>query len=73
MMAMMSPFAKGDNDYNNDEYGKDGNIPDDDDEYPVGIGGVDKPLDEGNNECGILSAAPTRACPENQWPSMPSR
>ncbi len=30
------PLAEGD-EYNNDEYGKDGNIPDDNDEYAIGV------------------------------------
>jgi hypothetical protein len=71
MMATMSPLEGNKN--NDDEYGKDGDIPDDEDEYAGGIGGVDKPLDEGNNECGTLSAARTRACPESQRMSVPSR
>ncbi len=66
------PLAEGNND-DNDKYGKDGDIPNNDDEYAVGIDGVDKPLEEGDNKCGTLSAAPARACPERQWPSMPSR
>jgi hypothetical protein len=66
------PLAEGDDD-NDDEYGKDGDIPNNNDEYTVGFDGVDKPLDEGDNECGILSAAPARACPESQRPSVPSR
>ncbi len=65
------PFAEGDdNDY--DKYGEDGNISNDNNKYAIGIDGVDKPLDEGNNECDTLSAAPARACPESQRPSMPS-
>ncbi len=66
------PLAEGD-DNNNDKYGKDCNIPDDDNENAFGVDGVDEPLDKGNDECGNLSAAPARACPESQQPSMPSR
>ncbi len=66
------PFAEGDDDDDN-EYCKDGDIPNDDDEYAICVDGVDKPLDEGDNECGTLSAAPARACPESQRPSVPSR
>ncbi len=66
------PLAEGDED-DNYKYGKDGDIPDDDEEYAVRIDGVNEPLDEGNNECGTLSAAPARACPESQRPSVPSR
>ncbi len=67
------PLAEGNDEENNDEYGDDGDIPNDDDEYPVGIGGVDEPLDEGDNDCVTFSAAPTRAYPESQRPSVPSR
>jgi hypothetical protein len=66
------PLAEG-NDDNDDKYGKDSDIPNNDDKYPVGVDGVDKPLDRGDDECDTLSAALTRACPESQWPSMPSR
>ncbi len=52
------PLAEGDDDDDDDEYGEDGDIPDDDDKYAVRVDGVDKPLDEGDNECGTLSAAP---------------
>jgi hypothetical protein len=64
------PLAEGNN--NNVKYGKDSNIPDDDNEYTVGIDGVDEPLDEGDNKCDTLSTAPTRACPESQQQSVPS-
>jgi hypothetical protein len=61
------PHAEGNNDNDDDdEYGKDGDISVDDNEYAVGVDGVNKPLDEGNNECDTLSAAPARACPESQ-------
>jgi hypothetical protein len=66
------PLAEG-NDDDGNVYGKDGDISDNDDEYAVGIDGVDKPLDEGDDECSTLSAAPAQGCPESQWPSMPSR
>ncbi len=66
------PLAEGDND-DDDECGKDGNIPGDDDECAVGVDSVNKPLDKGNDECGTLSAAPAGACPESQQPSVPSR
>ena len=49
------PLAEGNND-NNDKYGKDGNIPDDDDKYAIGIEGVGEPLDKGNNQrCPCMS------------------
>ncbi len=66
------PLAEGDNN-DNDEYGEDSNIPDNDDEYPVGIDGVNKPLDKGNDECDTLSAAPAPVCPESQRLRVPSR
>ncbi len=59
------PLAEGDDD-DNDEYDEDGDITDDDDEYVVGIDGVDEPLDKGNDEYDTLSAAPAPACPESQ-------
>jgi hypothetical protein len=65
-------LAEGD-DGDDDKYGKDGNIPYDEDKYAVGVDGVDKPLDKGDDKCDTLSAAPARACPVSQWPSMPSR
>jgi hypothetical protein len=66
------PFAEGDDDDDN-KYGKDGNIPDNDnDEYDVGVDGVIKPLDDDNNKCDTLSAATTRACPESHRLSVPS-
>jgi hypothetical protein len=65
------PLAEGKDD-DNDKYGKDGNIPDNDDEYTICVDGVDEPLDKGDHKCGTLSAAPARACPESQQPSMPS-
>ncbi len=68
------PLAEGDDDNDDkDEYGKDGDIPDDDDEYANCVDGVNEPLDEGDDECGTLSTAPTQACPESQRPSVPSR
>jgi hypothetical protein len=67
------PLAEGDDDNNNDEYGNDSDIPDNNNKYPIGIGGVNEPLDEGDDDCGTLSAAPAQACPESQRPSMPSR
>ncbi len=42
------PLAEGDKDDNN-KYGKDGDIPDNDDEYTVGVDSVGATLDEGNN------------------------
>jgi hypothetical protein len=55
------PLAEGDDDDKDDKYGKDGDIPDDNDEYANCVDGVNKPLDEGDDECGTLSAAPALA------------
>jgi hypothetical protein len=65
-------LAEGD-DNDDNKYSEDGNIPDDNNEYSVGIDGVNEPLDKGNNECGTLSTASARAYPESQQPSVPSR
>jgi hypothetical protein len=67
------PLAEGDKNGDNDAYSKDGDIPDDEDEYAVGAGSVNDPLDKGSDECDTLSAAPTQVCPESQRPSVPSR
>jgi hypothetical protein len=67
------PLAEGNDNDDNNEYGKDGNILNNNHEYAVGVDGVDEPLDEGNDECDTLCAAPPRACPESQRPSVPSR
>jgi hypothetical protein len=49
------PLAEGDEE-DDDEYGKEGNIPNDNDEYAVGVNGVGKPLDEGNDQrCPSMS------------------
>jgi hypothetical protein len=42
------PLAEGNED-NDNKYGKDGNIPDDNDEYAIGVDGVGEPLEEGND------------------------
>ncbi len=55
------PIAEGDDD-DDDEYGKDCDIPDDDDKYTICVEGINEPLDEGDDKCGTLSAAPARAC-----------
>jgi hypothetical protein len=67
------PLAEGDDDDNNNDYGNDGDIPNNYDKYPIGVGGFNDPLNKGNNDCGTLSAAPARPCPESQRPSVPSR
>jgi hypothetical protein len=49
------PLAEGDKD-NDDEYGKDGDIPNNDNEYAVGVDGIGKTLDKGNDQrCPCIS------------------
>jgi hypothetical protein len=67
------PLAKGNNDNKDNEYNEDSNIAADNYKYAFGIDDVDEPLDKGDNKYDTLSAAPTRACPESQWLSVPSR
>ncbi len=43
------PLADGNEDDNN-EYGKDGNIPNDNNKYAIGVDGVGKTLDEGDDQ-----------------------
>ncbi len=43
------PLAEGDKD-NGDGYSKDGDIPDNDNEYTIGVNDVGKPLDEGDHQ-----------------------
>ncbi len=43
------PLSEGHKD-DGDEYGKDGNIPDEDNEYAVGVDGVGEPLEEGDDQ-----------------------
>ncbi len=64
------PLAEANNN-NNDEYGKEGNIPNYDNKYAVGVDSVNEPLEEGGDECDTLSAAPTQVCPESQRLSVP--
>ena len=57
------PLAEGNND-DNHEYGKDGNIPDDDDKYAVGVDGVRMPLDEGNDQRCPRTSVPCESAAE---------
>ncbi len=43
------PLAEGDGD-NDDKYGEDGDIPNDDDKYAIGVDSVGKPLEESDNQ-----------------------
>ncbi len=57
------PLAEG-NKADNDKYGEDGDIPDDDDEYAVGIDGVRKPLEEGDDQCCPRTSVPCKSAAE---------
>jgi hypothetical protein len=54
------PLAEGNKD-NDNKYGKDGNIPEEDKEYTVGINGVGKPLDEGNDQRCPRTSVPCKS------------
>ncbi len=54
------PLAEGNKD-NNDKYGKDGDIPDNKDKYAVGVDGVGKPLDEGNDQRWLRTSMPCKS------------
>ncbi len=60
-------LAEGNKDDDN-KYGKDGNIPNNEDKYAIGLKVSASPLTR-----VTTSAAPARACPASQRPSMPSR
>jgi hypothetical protein len=49
----------------NDEYNEDGNIPDNDDEYAVGVNGVGEPLDEGNDQRCPRTSVPCKSAAEH--------
>ncbi len=49
---------------NHDEYGKDGNIPDDNDKYAVGVNGVSKPLEEGDDQHCPRMSMPCKSAAE---------
>ncbi len=57
------PLAEGDKG-NNDDYGKDGDIPNNDDKYAVGIDGVGKPLDEGDDQRCPRTSKPCESAAE---------
>ncbi len=58
------PLAE-DNEDDDDEYSKDGNIPDNKDEYAVGVDGVGEPLEEGNNQRCPRSSMPCKSAAEH--------
>ncbi len=55
--------AEGDED-DDDEYSKDGVIPDDDNEYAVGVDGVGEPLDEGDDQRCPRTSVPCKSAAE---------
>jgi hypothetical protein len=57
------PLAEGNKDDNN-EYGKDGDIPNDNDEYAIGVDGVGEPLDEGNDQHCPCTSMPCKSAAE---------
>jgi hypothetical protein len=60
------PLAKGDED-DDEEYGKDGNIPDNKDEYAVGVDGVGKPLDKGDDHRCPCIRVPCKSAAERAF------
>ncbi len=58
-----APLAEGNKD-NNVEYGKDGNIPDEDNKYTVCIDGVGEPLDEGEDQRCLRTSVPYESAAE---------
>jgi hypothetical protein len=56
----VEPLAEGDKD-DDDEYGEDRNIPDDDDKYAVGVDGVGEPLEEGDDQCCPRMSMPCKS------------
>jgi hypothetical protein len=58
------PLAEGNED-NDNKYGKDGDIPNDDNEYAVGVDGVGKPLDEGDDQHCPRMSMPCKSAAEH--------
>jgi hypothetical protein len=58
------PLAEGD-EVKDDEYGEDGDIPDDDDEYAVYIDGVSDSLEEGNDQRCPCTSVPCESAAEH--------
>ncbi len=57
------PLTENDEEDDN-EYGKDGDIPSDDDEYTICVDGVRKPLEEGNNQHCPRTSVPCKSAAE---------
>ncbi len=49
---------------NDDKYGEYGDIPDDDDEYAIGVDGVGELLDEGDNQRCLRTSVPCKSAAE---------
>jgi hypothetical protein len=58
------PLAEGNKDDDN-EYGKDGDIPNDDNKYAIGIDGVNKPLDKENDQRCPRTSVPCKSAAEH--------
>jgi hypothetical protein len=54
------PLAECEED-DDDEYCKDGNIPNDDDKYAIGVSGVGKPIEEGNGQRCFRTSKPCKS------------
>ncbi len=50
---------------NKDEYGKDGNIPDNDDKYAIGVNGVSKTLDKDDDQHCPRKSVPCESVAEH--------
>jgi hypothetical protein len=57
------PLAEGNED-DDDEYSKDGDISDNNDEYAVGVDGVGKPLEEGDDQRCPCTSVPCESATE---------
>jgi hypothetical protein len=57
------PLAEGDKD-DDDKYGKDGDIRNEVDKHAVGVNGVGKPLEEGDDQCCPRTSVPCESAAE---------
>ncbi len=57
------PLAEG-NEYDKDKYSKDGDIPDNNNEYVVGVDGVGEPLEEGDDQRCPRTSVPCKSAAE---------
>ncbi len=58
------PLAEGNED-DNDKYGEDGDIPDNNDEYNICVDGVGEPLEEGNDQHCSRMSMPCKSAAEH--------